>query len=234
MSTAAKTIAHRVAEALEARLPEGTVLGEEERAIIAQAIGDDVLDLPAEPAWHDGGDVIPVVRTVIERRTSHRDEEPDAELLAARAELLDRRTYLGNRAEREVNEVDGALRNLASYAAHALAELHNDGRLPIGDGFGSLDNALKALQRARDLSTRIDTTINGFYRESKRNKGPAFEAYTNSAALEAHLRDAHGLTFGTRPESLAEVRQTHAERHLSGALKFPHTHDPVDLPDLTS
>ena len=191
MTTTAQTIAHRVAEVLEAkmltdilnveavdRFGVNLVVADREAlaAIIAEAIGPDVIELPPEPAWNDGVKV-PVVAKVVSRRVVARatargrvgDIDPRAQ--AAMDDLLNTSTHLGNVVERSVEEVDKGLRSVISNATGALRELHTLGRLPISSGFTDFDSGLKRIQSAREAAATIDAVHTQAYREARRRDG---------------------------------------------------------------
>lgn len=62
---------------------------------------------------------------------------------------------------------------------------------------------------------------------------PAYEEFTNAAALEAHLLDAHRQGFSSllprEDRALANLRRWHAEAHAAGRFRFQHEHALADL-----
>lgn len=173
--------ARRVALAITRALPDGILADVEEAvssyggpnltSVITKALGDNLVELPPEPAWDDGMKV-PLVRTVVERRITARNDGvvKDAPAQAAIDDCVNTSRPIGNVVEHNIQEVDAGLRSIIANAVSALADLHETGRLPISDGFGDFDTDLKRIQRAREAAATIDAVHSQAYAEARRRE----------------------------------------------------------------
>lgn len=164
-------LATRIAEALEAAHAENRLdLGDRDRlvSLLESAIGDPALivELPAEPAWHDGVRIELVTKIVTANCPGD-----DAPAEAAREALLDDgRSWAQSRVKLwEAQAIDQALRAIVHHASSALDRLH-EGQLPYSDGlrgFSGIDQALRDLTPyAAALPGLIDATRAAAYRQA--------------------------------------------------------------------